>query len=77
MQGKNVQTLVLYLEKNIIRDLLFNENEDFDKKVKTLRSNIADQQSRLEKSVLFTAKKSNAYIQLYNNMMGPDAALFK
>ncbi|KAL4457036.1 hypothetical protein ABPG74_014674 [Tetrahymena malaccensis] len=71
--GKNVLTLVMYLEKNIIKDMIFHENEEFEKKIKLLRNNISDQQERLEKATQYTVKKNNSYSQLYQQMMGLDA----
>ncbi|KAL4508318.1 hypothetical protein ABPG72_003622 [Tetrahymena utriculariae] len=71
--GKNVLTLVMYLEKNIIKDMIFHENEEFEKKIKLLRNNITDQQERLEKASQYTTKKNNSYSQLYQQMMALDA----
>ncbi|EAR99527.2 hypothetical protein TTHERM_00137900 (macronuclear) [Tetrahymena thermophila SB210] len=71
--GKNVLTLVMYLEKNIIKDMIFHENEEFEKKIKLLRNNISDQQARLEKASQYTTKKNNSYSQLYQQMMALDA----
>jgi hypothetical protein len=68
-----VQDLVLFIEKNLLKDLLSSENEEFEKKFKTLRNNLAESMSKLEKANAFANKKSASYSQLYASMITNDA----
>lgn len=60
----------MFLEKHILKDLLLNENDGFEKALKLHRQSILDQMSLVEKSAAYTKKKNEGYVALYTAMLG-------
>ena len=75
VRQKKIENYKISIEKEIVKDLLMKENEEYEKAIQNIRDEIIDLRRKLNKANSATADNSTKHAKLFTEMLEPSTKL--